>query len=75
MNESTYIHVRVTVNARKDRIEESNGKFFVTVKEKAEKGLANAKVKKLLATRIGCSSKSLRLIKGAKTSSKTYLLN
>ena len=48
--------------------------FYIEVKEKAQRNEANARVKQLLANELGCSSKALRLIKGATTASKTYLL-
>jgi uncharacterized protein YggU (UPF0235/DUF167 family) len=47
--------------------------FYIEVKEKAERNEANARVKQLLATELGCTSRELRLIKGATSPSKTYL--
>lgn len=75
MTETAYIQVRVTTKARAESIEYKNKKYFVTVKEKAERGLANARVKQLLAQELQCNPQSLRLVKGGTTPSKTYLLS
>jgi len=73
-DERKYIHVRVLTRAKKEGITEKKGAFHVSVKEKAERGLANKRVKELLAQAIGCSIKSLRIIKGSQSPSKTYQL-
>lgn len=78
INNKIYIHVRVKTNTRKETIEKKdaqpNSTYIISVKEKAEKGQANRRIKELLAQTIGCNLKNLRLIKGATTPSKTYLL-
>lgn len=74
MLSTRYIHVRVQTKSRTESIEYKNDKYFISVKEKAERGLANARVKTLLATQLQCNPKSLRLVKGSTTTSKTYLL-
>jgi uncharacterized protein YggU (UPF0235/DUF167 family) len=75
MTEKIYIQVRVTTKARTESIECRNKKYFVTVKEKAERGVANARVKQLLAHELQCNPQNLRLVKGGTTPSKTYLLS
>jgi uncharacterized protein YggU (UPF0235/DUF167 family) len=73
MSEQKYIHVRVTTGSKKESVEKSKNKYFISVKEKAKRGEANKKVKELLAKQLNCTPKQLRLIKGATTPSKTYL--
>jgi len=68
-----YIHVRVKTKAKTEKVYTQNQKFFIDVKEKAERGAANKRVKELLASLIGCNIKQLRLIKGATTPSKTFI--
>ena len=74
MNERKYIHARVVTNSKKETVAEKKGTFHITVKEKAERGLANKRVRELLASKLCCSSKQLRLIKGARSPAKTYQL-
>lgn len=74
MHEGIYIHVRVTTNAKKESIQGNKNMYRIVVKEKAQQGHANTRVKELLSETLGCSAKQLRLIKGATTPSKTYLL-
>jgi uncharacterized protein YggU (UPF0235/DUF167 family) len=70
-----HIHVRVKANARKELIEEGGrGTVRISVKEKAERGAANARVRELLATHFGIEEKKFRLIKGAQSPSKVYLV-
>lgn len=74
MHDGTYIHVRVATNARKENIQKNKNMYHITVREKAQQGQANARVKDLLSEALHCSPKQLRLIKGATTPSKTFLL-
>ena len=74
MKENTYIHVRVTTKARTECILEKNGMYFIQVKEKAERGEANKRVRELLALAQNCKPEELRLVKGGRSPSKTYLL-
>ena len=74
MNTEEYIRVRVKTGAKVEKLHKAKNTFFIEVKEKPERNEANAKIKQLLSKEIGCNSKELSLIKGAKTSSKTYLL-
>lgn len=75
MKENKYIHVRVTTKARTECILEKNGTFFIQVKEKAERGEANKRVRELLAQTQNCKPEELRLVKGGRSPSKTYLLS
>ncbi len=74
MCKKQYIHVRAKTKAKRETIEMKKEKFFISVKEKAERGEANKKIKLLLARKMHCNLKRLRLVKGATSTSKTYLL-
>ncbi len=73
-NERKYLHVRVVTNAKRETVTIRNETFYITVKEKAERGLANRRVRELVAQELKCMPNMLRLIKGAQTPSKTYQL-
>lgn len=71
----TYIHVRATTNAKREFVELKNGKYHITVKEKAEAGKANKRIVTLLAQTLSCNQKALHLVTGGTRTSKTFLLN
>jgi len=73
-NERKYIHVRVVTDSKKEVVKEKNSTFYITVKEKPQRGLANKRVRELLAQNLGCTIQDLRLIKGSQSPSKTYQL-
>lgn len=74
MDDKKYIHVRAKTKAKKEEVKLKKGKYFISVKEKAERGKANAKILQLLANKLQCNPKNLRMIKGGTKTSKTYLL-
>jgi uncharacterized protein YggU (UPF0235/DUF167 family) len=70
-----YIQVRATAGAKKESIEAvGTNKWRVSVRAKAERGSANARIKEVLAEHLGIEVKMLRLVKGATSSSKLFLL-
>lgn len=75
MTEGEHIRVRVTSGARKEKISRAEtGVWHITVREPAARGLANARVRALLAEVLGIETKHLRLVKGAQSPSKVYLV-
>ena len=68
-----YIHVRVTPGAKKESIvETSNEHFAVSVREKAERNLANGRVRELLAAHYGLAPSGVRLVSGHRSPSKIF---
>ncbi len=66
-----YIKVEVNPGAKKEKLEKlGNDSFFITVREKAERNLANRKVLLLLATYFGLPVNKLRLISGHRSRRK-----
>ena len=60
-----YIRVKVTPKAKKEKFEaRSETEFVVSVKEPAERNLANQRVQELVADHFGISEGKVRLISG-----------
>jgi uncharacterized protein YggU (UPF0235/DUF167 family) len=75
--ETTQTHLRVTVKAgtRKERITQvGEWVYTIEVREKAERGQANARVRALLAEVLRVELKQLRLVRGATSPKKVFLL-
>ena len=66
-----YIHVKVTAGARKESWKKkSEDHFEVSVCEKAERNLANARVLELLAGHLKVSANKIRIVNGHRHPSK-----
>ena len=48
-----YVKVMVTPSAKKEKVEEKNGELFISVKEPAQRNLANKRVRELVASHFG----------------------
>ena len=71
----SYIRVRVAPNMpREEVVEHSPGLWHIRIREKPRMGAANTRVKAVLAKHLNVPPGQLRLIKGATSPSKTYLL-
>lgn len=68
--------VRVTVAAKTDSIEQvSETLFKVSVKTKAKQGLANLRVRELLAQYLNVPIKDVLLVRGSDTRSKMVVVH
>lgn len=65
------IKVRVKAGARNESLEKVADRYDISVREKSEGGMANARVLSLLARELGVSQKKLLIIKGQRSPSKT----
>ncbi len=66
-----YVRVRVTPDARRERIEEGkDGELLVRVREPAQGNQANTRVRTLLAERFGVSLGAVRILTGHRSSGK-----
>ncbi len=66
-----HITVKVTPRAHKEKIEEGKaGVLLLSVRERAERGEANRRVREIIAAREGLSVKSVRIMQGAHSSKK-----
>ncbi|MDP2648798.1 MAG: DUF167 domain-containing protein [Patescibacteria group bacterium] len=64
--------VKVSAGARRESLAEGKGGVLgISVREKAERGAANLRVRELVARHFGVSVKAVRIVKGHRGSSKT----
>ncbi|MFA6301235.1 MAG: DUF167 domain-containing protein [Candidatus Paceibacterota bacterium] len=70
-----YIHVKVTAGAKKESWrKKSEDHFEVSVKEKAERNMANTRVLELVAEHFEASLNKVRIINGHKHPSKLLIV-
>jgi len=68
-----FLKVKVFPNFKKEEIiKKSEDEFEIKVKEKAEKGKANKRVKEVLAKYLNISEEKLVLVRGAKQRNKIF---
>ncbi len=71
-----YIHAKVLTGAREEKISlVSENHFKVSVREKAERNLANRRVIEVLAAYFKVPARKVRLISGHHTPSKIFSLD
>ncbi len=70
-----YVHVKVTAGAGKESFhKKSEDHFEISVKEKAERNLANTRVLELVAKHFKVPVSKVRIVNGHKHSSKLLLV-
>ncbi len=70
---SMIYRVKVIANTSKEIVEKkSEDKFLISVKEKAEQGSANMRVKELLAKELGVEMKRVFLVRGKTRPNKIF---
>ena len=68
-----FLKVKVFPNSKKEEIiKKSEDEFEIKVKEKAEEGRANKRVKEVLARYLNVSEEKLILIRGARQRNKIF---
>ena len=66
-----YVHAKVTAGARKETFsQKSEDHFDISVKEKAERNMANARVIALIAGHFAVPARSVRIVNGHRHPSK-----
>ncbi len=71
----TYLKIKVHADEKKEKLlAKSADTFEIWVKAPAERGLANAAVRAVLAAHLGVAENKLSLIKGAASPAKIFLL-
>jgi uncharacterized protein YggU (UPF0235/DUF167 family) len=71
-----YIHVKVTAGAKKEKFtEKSKDHFVASVKEKAERNMANARVLELVAEYFKVPVKKVRIVNGHRNPSKLIVID
>jgi len=71
-----YIHVKVTAGARKESLTKKSPDYFeISVREKAERNMANARVLELIAKYFKVSVKKVRIVNGHRSPSKFLVVD
>ncbi len=71
-----YIHVKVTAGMRKETFKQkSEDHFEISVKEKAERNMANNRVLQLIAEHFKVSKNKVRIVNGHRHPSKLIVLD
>ncbi len=65
------VKARVKAGAKNQSIKKVADRYEISVREKAEGGMANERVVALLARELGVPAKKLRIVKGHRSPSKT----
>ena len=70
-----YIHVTVTADGKKEIFKKkSEDHFEITVKEKAERNMANARVLQIIAEHFNIPKNKVRIVNGHKHPSKLLVI-
>lgn len=70
-----YIHVKVSAKAKKESLVQKNkDHFLISVKEPAERNLANGRVIELLALHFKLPKSKIRIINGHQTPTKLLVV-
>jgi uncharacterized protein YggU (UPF0235/DUF167 family) len=70
-----YISARVATEAKKEKVEAlAKGRLKVSVKEPAERGLANKRVRQLVAEHLQVPLAKVRLLSGHQSPSKVFVI-
>lgn len=68
-----YVRVHAVPGARKERVTKSDETTFqITVREPAERNLANGRIREILAGELGVPLSQVRLLTGHRSSTKMY---
>jgi len=69
----TYVRVQVKPGSRKESVIQTDEKTYsISVKEPASQGLANDRVKQLIAEELGVKIQKIRLISGHRSPRKIF---
>ncbi|OGI75016.1 hypothetical protein A2443_02525 [Candidatus Nomurabacteria bacterium RIFOXYC2_FULL_43_16] len=72
----TYIHIKVTAEGKKESWKKkSEDHFEVSVREKAERNMANTRVLELAASHFKIPVKKIRIVNGHKHPSKLIVID
>jgi len=71
-----FIKVKVIAGAKKENIKKKNkDTYFISVREPAERNLANKRICELIALQLNISVKLVRIISGHQSSNKILSIN
>ena len=68
-----YIHIRVTPSAKRESLKiDEKGRFVISVREPSERGLANARVRELVASHHKVPLAAVRMLSGHQSPHKLF---
>lgn len=68
-----YVHVRAVPGAKKERVtKESDTEFYIEVREKAERNMANRRIMELLGVAFGVKTNQVKMVTGHRSPSKMF---
>ncbi len=71
-----YIRVKVVPGARKERVtKKSETEFHISVKEPAERNMANGRIREILAEKFAVSAGQVKLLTGHRSPTKMYSID
>lgn len=71
-----FIKVKVKAGVKKEKIEKkSDNSFIISVKEPAERNLANTRIREIVSTLYNINIKAVRIISGHQSPSKILSIN
>lgn len=71
-----YIKVKVEAGSKKEVIKKkSKDTYLISIREKAERNMANRRICEIMANEFNVSSKSIRIISGHQSPSKILSIN
>jgi uncharacterized protein YggU (UPF0235/DUF167 family) len=71
-----YIKVKVEAGAKREVVtKKSENTYMISVKEPAERNLANNRIREIMASLLGVSTKNIRIISGHQSPSKILSIN
>lgn len=71
-----YIKVKVQASSKKEKVEnKGENRYLISVKEPAERNLANTRVCEIIASVYNINPKSIRIISGHQSPSKILSVN
>ena len=70
------MHVKVTAGARKESLKQKNEDHFeISVREKAERNMANSRVIEIVANHFGVPVNKVRIVNGHRSPSKLLVVD
>jgi uncharacterized protein YggU (UPF0235/DUF167 family) len=68
-----YVRVRVKAGARKEQVTQvSDTEYLMSVREPAERNLANTRIRELLAVHTGVQKEQVRIVTGHRSPTKIF---
>lgn len=71
-NQQVLVRVKVTPDAKREEIARDGESFVISVREPREHNMANKRLREIIASEMDTSVARVRIIKGHRSSNKTF---